>query len=166
MIFVITSGDYSDYGIVRLFQNKKDAKRYAYIHPDARIEEWELEEKYEPNDRESEHENKLKQGYKTFYISMEWVNGGKLKAEHRETVDLSYTGMFNVMSPSVSYRKNVLHWFGHIYAHDEEHVLKTIQDYLTQLGAMGWEHFETIAKELENARRGLDNKRVESNEVK
>ena len=40
MIYIVTSGDYSDYGIDAIFQSKDKANAYCSCHPDAKIEEW------------------------------------------------------------------------------------------------------------------------------
>lgn len=42
MIYIVTSGCYSDYSIDAVFQNRDKAKAYCRCHPDAEIEEWEL----------------------------------------------------------------------------------------------------------------------------
>lgn len=42
MIYIVTSGEYSDYSIDAVFQNKDKAEAYCKCHPDAEIEEWEF----------------------------------------------------------------------------------------------------------------------------
>ena len=42
MIYIVTSGDYSDYSIDAVFQDKNKAEAYCKCHPDAGIEEWEF----------------------------------------------------------------------------------------------------------------------------
>lgn len=42
MVYIVTSGCYSDYGIDAVFQNRDKAEAYCQCHPDAEIEEWEF----------------------------------------------------------------------------------------------------------------------------
>ena len=42
MVYIVTSGDYSDYSIDAVFQDKNKAEAYCKCHPDAGIEEWEF----------------------------------------------------------------------------------------------------------------------------
>lgn len=42
MIYIVTSGEYSDYGIDAVFQDRRKAESYCECHPDAEIEEWEF----------------------------------------------------------------------------------------------------------------------------
>lgn len=42
MIYIVTSGEYSDYGIDAVFQDRNKAESYCKCHPDAEIEEWEF----------------------------------------------------------------------------------------------------------------------------
>lgn len=42
MIYIVTSGEYSDYSIDAVFQDKNKAEAYCKCHPDAEIEEWEF----------------------------------------------------------------------------------------------------------------------------
>ena len=42
MVYIVTSGEYSDYGIDAVFQDRNKAESYCKCHPDAEIEEWEL----------------------------------------------------------------------------------------------------------------------------
>lgn len=42
MIYIVTSGCYSDYGIDAVFQNRDKAEAYCRCHPNTEIEEWEL----------------------------------------------------------------------------------------------------------------------------
>lgn len=42
MIYIVTSGCYSDYGIDAVFQNRDKAKDYCRCHPNAEIEEWQF----------------------------------------------------------------------------------------------------------------------------
>ena len=42
MIYIVTSGEYSDYGIDAVFQDRNKAEVYSQCHPDAEIEEWEF----------------------------------------------------------------------------------------------------------------------------
>lgn len=42
MIYIVTSGCYSDYGIDAVFQNRDKAEAYCQCHPDTEIEEWEF----------------------------------------------------------------------------------------------------------------------------
>lgn len=42
MIYIVTSGCYSDYDINAVFKNEDKAKACCQCHPDTRIEEWEL----------------------------------------------------------------------------------------------------------------------------
>lgn len=42
MIYIVTSGDYSDYSIDAVFRDKNKAEAYCKCHPDAGIEEWEF----------------------------------------------------------------------------------------------------------------------------
>lgn len=39
MIYIVTSGEYSDYSIDAVFQDKNKAEAYCKCHPDAEIEE-------------------------------------------------------------------------------------------------------------------------------
>ena len=42
MIYIVTSGDCSDYSINAVFQDRNKAKVYCECHPDTEIEEWEF----------------------------------------------------------------------------------------------------------------------------
>lgn len=42
MIYIVTSGEYSDYGIDAVFHDRNKAEIYCQCHPDAEIEEWEF----------------------------------------------------------------------------------------------------------------------------
>lgn len=42
MIYIVTSGCYSDYGIDAVFQNRDKAEAYCRCHTDTEIEEWEF----------------------------------------------------------------------------------------------------------------------------
>lgn len=42
MIYIVTSGEYSDYSIDAVFQDKNKAEAYCKCHPNAEIEEWEF----------------------------------------------------------------------------------------------------------------------------
>lgn len=42
MIYIVTSGECSDYGIDAVFQDRRKAESYCECHPDAEIEEWEF----------------------------------------------------------------------------------------------------------------------------
>lgn len=42
MVYIVTSGEYSDYSIDAVFQDKNKAEVYCQCHPDAEIEEWEF----------------------------------------------------------------------------------------------------------------------------
>ena len=42
MIYIVTSGECSDYSIDAVFQDKNKAEAYCKCHPDAEIEEWEF----------------------------------------------------------------------------------------------------------------------------
>ena len=42
MIYIVTSGEYSDYSIDAVFQDENKAEAYCKCHPNAEIEEWEL----------------------------------------------------------------------------------------------------------------------------
>ena len=42
MIYIVTSGCYSDYGIDAVFQNRDKEEAYCRCHPDTEIEEWEF----------------------------------------------------------------------------------------------------------------------------
>ena len=42
MIYIVTSGEYSDYSIDAVFQDENKAEAYCKCHPNAEIEEWEF----------------------------------------------------------------------------------------------------------------------------
>ena len=42
MVYIVTSGEYSDYSIDAVFQDKNKAEAYCKCHPNAEIEEWEF----------------------------------------------------------------------------------------------------------------------------
>jgi hypothetical protein len=79
VVFIVTSGEYSDYGINAVFSTRELAQAYVDLFPKQRkwktmdIEEWTLD----PNARN------LKQGRKPFLVHMK-KNGDTLKVEQIE----------------------------------------------------------------------------------
>lgn len=119
-VYVVTSGEYSDYHIDGMFSTEELAqkfidsfKRHEYTEMD--IEEWELDV----------HKDALSQGYLPFRVSMR-QNGDVMSCEHE---DSSYG--FHSETPRDSFHSTVWNDQGapkymvsHVYAKDQQHAIK------------------------------------------
>ena len=131
-VYIITTGEYSDYTIVSVFVDKGKAERYCKFFPDCYVEEWEISE-----DISSKVDSLLKQGLYPFYYRVsfdlrdgelyfkkDWVT--RMRIEDRCNFDeLSSTHI-----PEIHAYRDRAVFYTQMSARDEEHALKIGRDRL------------------------------------
>jgi len=121
-IYVVSSGEYSDYGIDAIFDSKGLAEKYISAfdqncYDQMEIEEWELN----PN------ENEVKNGRKAFCVRMD-KQGNTKEVEWRD----STFGLRNTsLNISFTYNKELMNCY--CFANDEKHAVKIANEKRVQL---------------------------------
>lgn len=124
IIYIVTSGEYSDYGIDAIFSTKELAQKFVDSFNSERwdkldIEEWDLD----PN---SQH---LKQNRKPFFLRID-KSGQVTEIESAS----STFGFRNEMKePSISYTKNLELMNIYCFADDEKHAVKIASEKRSQI---------------------------------
>jgi hypothetical protein len=127
IIYVVTSGSYSDYGIEAVFTDKNLAEKYLEAFRKNRsfsemsIEEWPAN----PLGPE------LRQGYYPFLVRM---------SKEGSAVDIrpaSSSYGFERVSDKTGFDLN-LNMYTHIFAKDPEHAVKVAAERHAQIAALGW----------------------------
>lgn len=128
MIYVVTSGSYSDYGIDAIFSTKEMAQ--AFIdgiktpYEEMRIGEWELDP----------HLKDLKKGRKAYRVTMS--KEGKV----REVANESSTYILNRVEygfpPGISFQDNKKIMNCSCFADDEKHAIKIVNEKRIQFIAL------------------------------
>lgn len=121
-VYVITSGDYSDYGIDGIFDSEESAKKFisAFNQKSAfyemKIEEWELNpmEKY------------IRKGQKAFSVRMN-KNGGVTDVEWED----SSFGFKRNKGIIFSFDKKIMNCY--CFANDEKHAVKIANEKRAQI---------------------------------
>ena len=121
-IYVVSSGEYSDYGIDAIFDSKDLAEKYISAfdqscYDQMKIEEWELN----PN------ENEVKKSRKAFLVRMD-KQGNANEVEWRD----SAFGLRNTsLNISFTYNKELMNCY--CFANDERHAVKIANEKRVQL---------------------------------
>lgn len=131
-IFIVTSGEYSDYHIDAVFSTEENAKKYAELHPGrfADIEEFDVDE-------DMALINKIRDEKITIYkISM--FKDGKVREVKKESSTLH--------NYETALKSEYGFWVGHlrfdmkVIAKDEKHAIKIVNEKRVQLIANNeWE---------------------------
>ena len=121
VIYVVTSGEYSDYGIDSMFDSKELAQSYidsfkTNSYNEMRIEEFEL----------NPFKNQIKKGCLPYFVRMS-KNGACTEIHTKSS---SY-GFGN--EPSFDVQKNMYH---HVFAKDEKHAIKIVNEIRVQYIAL------------------------------
>ena len=123
-VYVITSGNYSDYGINCVFDNLEDAKKYIDIHS---------EEAYPPEIEEYIlNEDRITKSHRKIY---------RIGMDYNGLVLVSYVDVIeerDLMNPEISE-----YWTGNLclrmgcFADDKKHAIKIVNEKRSQIIAMG-----------------------------
>lgn len=136
-VYVVTSGDYSDYGIEAIFSTQEKAAAYAEALMDANgVEEYDLDD-YHP----------VKPGWDIYYVGMR-RNGDTdnvaIAGEHSYTrgfvqgvgePDYGLQHPYRGAGTGVILDGAILH--GYVYAKSEEHAVKIVNEHRIQMIASG-----------------------------
>lgn len=142
-VYIVTSGEYSDYGIEQVYSNNEQAELHARLK-DGRVEEYELLDVYEPEDDEDKVilERALKGDY-PYSMKVSINQDGSVSAYVEPYNDCGYDE-FNIMKPFRFSWGRQITWSGEIFAKDKSHAQKVLDDYVIQIKAMGYEHWDKI----------------------
>ena len=151
-VYVITSGSYSDYGIVTVFSTKELAEQYIALQPadtDCRIEEYGL------NTREKQ----VRKGFKLYRVEMK-------KDGSSEVLQIDFDEPMEFLTLEYRYEGTNILYTGAVFltldafAQKEEHAVKIANEKRAQYIASGaWEAKEKEAieeAEKHNNRQGLN----------
>lgn len=125
-IYIVTSGEYSNYGINAVFSTKENAEKYIdilYSSDNVEIEEWDVDE-------DMTLINKIRNGEFTIYMVSMFKNGNieEIKKEEPVTiywVKAALTGEYNLWT------ENRLGMW--VIAKDEKHAIKIVNEKRVQL---------------------------------
>jgi len=129
IIYVVTSGDYSDYHIDGVFDDPALAELIKNALNNARIEPWELNMMH----------SKITQGYKFFRVFMDTKGntpevGLEKLCREAYNKDVRFLGF-----------GNITHWIFYVWAKDEKHAVKIANERRVQLIAFNqWDLPEPI----------------------
>ncbi len=120
-IYIVTKGEYSDYRICGVFDNKELAEKFAEKLSNklekARIEEWEL----------NPAEYELKNDLSIWYVTLDY-KGNCVKVEKKEDWEYYYE---NTLPPScITKSASGYYYYIYCFARDEKHAIKIASEKL------------------------------------
>ena len=123
-IYLVTSGEYSDYGIDGVFTSKELAEKF--------IKSFNTKDSFERMNIETRtlnpYEKELQQGFKAYFVRM---------SKKGETVSVNNTegafGFDSHDSDGFDVRNNLI---SHVYAKDKKHAIKIVNEKRTKLIAL------------------------------
>jgi hypothetical protein len=112
-VFIVTTGEYSDYRISGVFDSKELASKFIDsfakdIFTEYQIEVWAL----------NPYERELNDGYSCYYVSMN--KDGSVEDVKQTHYDWG--------SPKPLFRKDKMSFYAHLYAKDENHAVKIMNE--------------------------------------
>jgi len=132
-IFIVTSGEYSDYGICAVFSTKEKAQKYIEIYPDqqSEIEEWNVDE-------DMALINKIRNGEITIYLVSMFKQGNVEEIEKEESPFI-YQVKEALANKYYLWTENRIGMW--VIAKDEKHAIKIVNEKRVQLIANNeWEN--------------------------
>ena len=135
-VYIISTGDYSEYRIVKVFTDEKKAENYCKIFDDCYVEEWGITEDV---DVSSQVDTLIKQGLYPFSYSIRFkILSNEIDYASPVTEYASRVGTEGALWRELDslegleihvYRDNAS-FYSQMYARDEEHALKIGRDHL------------------------------------
>lgn len=122
-VYIVTTGYYSDYSIHSVYTNKELAIEVMDTLPESNIEEYEV-------DIVPDYMNKIRNGYKVYYIQMK-KDGTVRYMNECHPIEGECVMRLAVITPSI------ICLVGTIWAKSQEHALKIINEKRTMLIANG-----------------------------
>ena len=121
-VYLVTSGDYSDYGVDAVFTSEELANKFIRSfeksYKEFRVEEYDL----------NPHEKQLRSGFYPFFVRMN--KQGVCVEVYKES---SYYGFGGYRTYSFDVEKNL---YNRVFAKDEKHAIKITNEKRTELIAL------------------------------
>ena len=122
-IYVVTSGDYSDYGIDAIFTSRELAQAFINAFKKRDYDEFRIEE-FELNPYKTE----IRKGYFAFFVRMQ--KDGKCTEVYKENSSYGFNGGIDY---GFDVNKNM---YCHVFAKDDKHAVKITNEKRTELIAL------------------------------
>ena len=123
-IYLVSSGEYSDYGIDGIFTTKELAEKF--------IKSFDIENSYDEINIEvrtlNPYEKELRQGFKAYFVRMS-KKGKTISVNNTENA----FGFDSYDSDGFDVRNNLI---SHVYAKDKKHAIKIVNEKRTKLIAL------------------------------
>jgi hypothetical protein len=119
-VYIVTSGDYSGYGIDAVFSTREVARQYITLMGGEYVEEWDLDA----------HLDKYSRGLLPWRVIME--RDGKSRSSSRESVDLANQNDTR-LTHYLGVPEGVYTMITYMWAKDEEHAVKIANERRAQL---------------------------------